>query len=409
MTRHTTRRSVLAAAGAVSLAGCLGIGGGDGDGGSSGGDGGGGSDGTGSGGENSGAGGGGGTTTDTPTDTPSTSEAGIPLAGSSLPVAWEFDHLRDETVSGGPPKDGIPSVDDPSFQSADEANGWLEDGDVVFGVVAGGEARAYPQRILVWHEITNDVLPAIPGDDSRSDVPVSITYCPLTGTTLGFERGETTFGVSGRLVNSNLVMYDRATDSRWPQVLGTAVRGRFEGRSLRQFPVVWTSWGQWRAAHPDTRVMTRETGYARDYNRDPYGSYNPRGGYYTGDNTLFGPLEEDDRLAAKAVVAGVRTPEGFAAFDKDRVLEAGTTTGDVGDVPHLAVHDPRFDAVYVYRNPDGLSFELSGSGADATVSGPDGDYAPGNLPLRQIPAFDAMWFAWAGFYPDTPLYQEGSA
>jgi hypothetical protein len=155
--------------------------------------------------------------------------------------------------------------------------------------------------------------------------------------------------------------------------------------------------------------MTRDTGYARDYNRDPYGSYNPRGGYYSGENTLFSPLTEDDRLQAKAVVAGVRTPDGYAAFRKPDVIESGTMSGEVGGVPHLAVHDPRFDAVRVYRNPDGRSFERSGSGTDATYAGPDGEYAPDALPLRQLPAFDAMWFAWAGFYPDTTLYQEGSA
>src|SRR6056297_76969 len=225
---------------------------------------------------------------------------GIPLRASALPVEYDFAALRDEVLSGGPPKDGIPSIDEPKFWDAREADSELRPEDVVFGLVRNGEMKAYPQKILVQHEITNDVV---------GDEPVAVTYCPLTGTAMGFRRGETTFGVSGKLVNNNLVMYDRATDSRWPQVLGTAISGEFEGQSLQEFRLVWTTWKRWKAAHPETQVLSTDTGYVRNYGQDPYGSYVPNpSGYYVRDSTLFPPLGQDDRLPNKRVVLGARIP-----------------------------------------------------------------------------------------------------
>jgi hypothetical protein len=283
----------------------------------------------------------------------------------------------------------------------------MVDGEVVFGVVApDGTAKAYPQYVLVWHEIVNDRL---------GERPVSVTYCPLTGTAMGFARGETTFGVSGNLLNSNLVMYDRATDSRWPQMLGTAIEGVHEGAALRGFRLVWTSWAEWRDAHPETLVLTEDTGYARRYGSDPYGQYDPPRGYYAEDSTLFPPLTRDGRLEAKAVVFGVRGPETApAAFSKASLRERGLLRsddgsgredgGDGGDDrdPLLAVSDPTLDTAYAYRNPDGVALEYR----DGTVVADDGtEHAPADLPLDRVPGYDAMWFAWAGFYPETPLYE----
>ena len=338
--------------------------------------------------------------TEPPSETPSETSteadpaaAGLPTADARLPVRYDFETLRDRTRSGGPPKDGIPSVDEPNFVTVAEAERWLVREDIVFGLVAGDEVKAYPQKVLVWHEICNDVV---------DGTPLSVTYCPLTGTALGFERGETTFGVSGNLVNSNLVMYDRATDSRWPQVLATAVEGPFRGASLREVPLVWTTWERWTAAHPDTLVLSTDTGYARDYSRDPYGSYTPPSGYYTSDRTLFAPLTEDDRLGRKDVVVGVRTADGVAAFSKESLRERGLLTGDVGDVPYLLAYDGALDAGYAYRNPEGAAFEAVADG----VRGPDGTvHAASALPLARTMAFDAMWFAFAGFYPGTALYE----
>jgi hypothetical protein len=217
---------------------------------------------------------------------------------------------------------------------------------------------------------------------------------------MGFFRGETTFGVSGRLVNSNLVMYDRETDSRWPQVLATAMSGPFEGRSLTEFPVTWTTWGDWKTEHPDTVVLSDETGFVRNYSRDPYGEYNPPRGYYANANTLFAPLSTDDRFEKKEVVIGVRPPEGAVAFHKDSLREAGLLTGEVGDATFHAVYDPPLDTAHVYRG-DGTELRY----ADGQVSAGGETVVPDALPLERVVDLDAMWFAWAGFYPGTAVVE----
>jgi hypothetical protein len=318
------------------------------------------------------------------------SAVGPPAADRSPYIPYEASRLRSATVSGGVTKDGIPSVDEPSFLDASVAA--LDDGEIVFGVVRGDDVRAYPQRILVHHEIVNDRL---------DGVPVSVTYCPLTGTVLGFERGPTTFGVSGTLVNSNLVMYDRATDSRWPQVLGTAIEGPLAGRALREFEVVWTTWGRWRRRHPDTEVLSEDTGYARNYGIDPYGSYTPTvRGYYNRESTMFDPLATDDRLGTKAVVVGVRTAAGATAVSMERLRARGVVGARVGEDRLAFVYDAALDAGHAYRIPADATIE---SAADAVRV--DGErYSPDALPFERRHAVEAMWFAWAGFYPETTLH-----
>ncbi|MDZ7850640.1 MAG: DUF3179 domain-containing protein [Halodesulfurarchaeum sp.] len=303
--------------------------------------------------------------------------------------------LRDAARSGGPPKDGIPSIDDPQFIDPSAVD-FLDPGDPVFGVVRNGETKVYAQKILAQHEIVNDTL---------GDEPVSVTYCPLTGTVLGFERGTTTFGVSGRLINNNLVMYDRATETWWPQILATSIPGPWNAspgtHSLREFRLVWTTWDRWRTQHPDTRVLSTDTGSARNYGNDPYGSYNPLGGYYRSGGGMFPSLEGPDTFEDKTVVMGARAPDGAVAFRKDAIRDQHVMTGALGDTPVVAIYDDRLDTAYIYENPDGISFEYD----DGTVVGPDGaDHAPDALSLTHIHTFDAMWFAWAGYYPGTTTY-----
>jgi hypothetical protein len=329
-----------------------------------------------------------------PTATPSRSadgRAAPPVADRGPVVPHDAGRLRDATVSGGVPKDGIPAVDDPTVVDADAAT-FLRDGDLVFGVVAGETVRAYPRKILVHHEIVNDRL---------DGTPVSVTYCPLTGTILGFERGETTFGVSGNLVNSNLVMYDRATDSRWPQVLATAIDGPLAGQALREFDLVWTSWGRWRRRHPDTEVLSEETGFVRNYGVDPYGSYAPKRGYYARQATMFDPLVTDDRLEPKTVVLGVRTAAGATAVQMAWLAREGVVDAAVGGDRFVFVHDPALDAGYAYHAPAGTTVEATGDGA-VRVGGER--HAPDALPFDRVHGIEAMWFAWAGFYPQTALH-----
>lgn len=186
-------------------------------------------------------------------------EPGIPPEADRL-VPHSFEDYIEAMLSGGVGQDGIPSIDNPRFWSIEEADSFLDDGDIVFGVYRNGTARAYPQRILVWHEIVND---------SIQGSKVSVTYCPLTGTAIGFEPGDTEIGVSGRLINSNLVMYDRATESYWPQILAAAINGPRQGQTLAEFRVIWTTWARWKSRHPETQVLSRRTGHARNYQRDP--------------------------------------------------------------------------------------------------------------------------------------------
>lgn len=282
-----------------------------------------------------------------------------------------LDELADAAVSGGPGKDGIPPIDDPQFAAADEID-FLQDDDIVFGLEYGGEARAYPQPVLVWHEIVNDTF----GDDH-----VSVTYCPLTGTTVGFtgtdERPDMTLGTTGDLVNSNLLMYDRDTDSEWPQVLGTAISGELKGQVLRTIPLVWTTWRAWRAAHPDSRVLTTDTGALRDYHRDPYGSYREASGYYVDEGTIFPVEPSDDTFGNKEVVLGVRGGDSQVAILKDRVREDGTVDAEVGGVSVRAEWDEALETARVVRADNGEPADF----------------------------MDAMWFSWYSFYPNTEVRQ----
>ena len=254
-------------------------------------------------------------------------------------------------------KDGIPSIDSPNFDDG----GNVEPNDPVFGVVIDGEARAYPQDILAQHEIVNDTV---------ADKNVAVTYCHLTGTAIGYERGGTTFGVSGDLVNSNLIMYDRATETRYPQILGVGTEGANEGRSLREFDVTWTTWERWRDEHPDSPVLSRDVAI-RNYDRDPYGGYNPRSGYYDNDRLMFSVMNRDERYHPKTVFMAARDAEEAVAFDKDRLRDEGELSIGTENGEYVAVYEEPLDTASIERDGEPLT------------------------------TFDAMWFAWAGFYPDT--------
>jgi len=315
-----------------------------------------------------------------------------PVSDRTLPVPVPLEELQSHAQDGGPPKDGIPSIDEPKFVSPGEVSG-LADGSTVLAVT-GPEPKAYPRRILVHHEIVNDEI---------DGTPVSVTYCPLTGTAQGFDRGETEFGVSGQLINNNLVMYDRELERWWPQIPAVSIPGPWHdtagGVTLREFEVVRTTWGQWRSAYPETAVLSTDTGSARNYNRDPYGSR----GYYESDETIFPNIYTDaeDQFHAKEWFYGARTAEGAAAFRRQRLHDEGVVRGSIGDRPVVAVHDPELDTAYVYRNPGEVSLDHEG---DGVVTGDGERFAPDELPLDRIISFDAYWFAWFAYYPNTEVY-----
>jgi Protein of unknown function (DUF3179) len=190
----------------------------------------------------------------------------IPAGSGQKP----FDVTRhvialDQIESGGPPKNGIPALDRPAFVSASEADRTLKAEDIILGVQFGGVAKAYPVRILNWHEVVNDDV---------GEQPVLISWCPLCGSGVVYdplvEAQRYTFGVSGLLHQQNLLLFDRGTESLWSQLRAQAITGPLAGTSLRLLPVSTTTWRSWKAEHPQTLVLSFQTGYKRDYARDPY-------------------------------------------------------------------------------------------------------------------------------------------
>ncbi len=267
-------------------------------------------------------------------------------------------------LPGGPPRDGIPALTLPEHVAAEEAD-FLSDDDRVLGVALNGIARAYPIMILNYHEIVNDVF----GTDR-----VVVTYCPLCGSGIVFDAdvdGDVlSFGVSGLLYNSDVLMYDRETDSLWSQILATAISGPMVDRALDRLPVTHTTWRNWREAHPQTQVLSIDTGHSRVYYRDPYR------GYADTSRIWFPVASRDSRLDEKTVVVGLEIDGVFKAYPIERLPEGQTEITDVVGGVELTISYDR----------DAASAEIRNS---------DGDV---------IPTFTAFWFAWAAFHPDTLVY-----
>jgi Protein of unknown function (DUF3179) len=222
---------------------------------------------------------------------PGLGEAAPPPA---LTAGWKTDFERravslSEFERGGPGKDGIPAIDEPRFVSVDEVD-FLEPKEPVIEVVLNGDARAYPIQILVWHEIVND---------SVGGVPLAVTFCPLCNTAIAFDRrvdGRTLeFGTTGNLRSSDLVMYDRQTESWWQQFGGRALVGELTGEMLEQVPARVVAWREFKEDHPDGKVLSRETGHSRRYGENPYT------GYDDVDSPPFFPTtnSDDKRLRPK--------------------------------------------------------------------------------------------------------------
>ena len=261
----------------------------------------------------------------------------------------------------------------------------------------------------MWHEIVNDR----PGGQ-----PLAITYCPLTGSQIAFRppsAGEgATFGTTGQLVNSNLLMYDRASDSTWPQILGTAISGQRCANVLAEVPVVWTTWERWRARHPSTEVLTTNTGFLRDYNRDPYGLYNPDPhGYYRNDSLLFPVMNRSNRFPAKTVVYGIKVGDEQLAIPEQEFHAVRVRNVTLGGSPLVALQDGDLNVVRAFRR-DVEGAPLTFRYADrrirdeetGTIWSPEGVGLEGShqgTVLAPIPATNVMWFAWYAFYPETQV------
>lgn len=313
-----------------------------------------------------------------------------------------LDAVAGAIMSGGPPPDGIPPIERPQYVSAAEASRSWKDDAIVEGVIVDGQPRAYPRSITVWHEIVNETI---------GGKPFSITYCPLTGSALVFS-GElsggrtTTFGTSGKLYNSNLVMYDRATSSLWPQLLGVAVSGERKGERLRELPLaVTTTWGRWKARYPETLVLSTETGHLRTYGTSPYGDYD------TSSGTIFPVKPTDERYHPKKVVIGVRAGGEAIAIPKQEFASRRAANIALGGEALVAIHDAALDAIRVFKRATVKSEVRFTLRDDAVVDeqtgsqwSPEGRATAGelaNVQLERVNAYDVMWFAWFAFNPRT--------
>ena len=303
-------------------------------------------------------------------------------------------------VSGGPPKDGIPPVDKPRYVSLREADSFLHDNDIVFGVNHNGFIAAYPQKILVWHEIVND---------NFTGNNVSVTYCPLTGSVIGFKgkfnSQETTFGTSGKLVNSNLVMYDRISDSYWPQILGVAVKGPDKGKKLDEFPVVWTTWGKWNKAFPETKVLSKTTGFIRAYGNDPYGSYDSGETYYQQGDPFFPVMTKSNLFQPKEVFIGIEDGTNALAVRKDAIRVEKVINTLLGSKEIVVIYDKELDDALAFKN-NGRKFRyqdskvIDDSGSVWSIWG----ISDKSERLEFVNSFNVMWFAWYAFYTETEIY-----
>ncbi len=308
----------------------------------------------------------------------------------------------DKIKSGGPPKDGIPSIDNPKFVPVSESQ-FVPDTTFVIGLDINGEKRAYPLFIMVWHEIVND---------SIGGVPVAVTYCPLCFTNQVFERvidgKEVEFGTSGKLYNSNLVMYDRLTDSYWSQALGVAITGELTGYELKRIPFDVISWADWKTLHPDTLVLTTETGHIRSYGVDPYGDY------YTDPRILFPVEHEDDRMHPKELILGFHESDVYKAYKQDDVESAIVINDIFNNKPMMLVSLFSGDSRAFDRTVDGkvLTFDFVDDVIIDLESKSkwnyDGVAISGSMEGKQLvrlPFNPGFWFEWVAFHPDTEVYE----
>lgn len=282
---------------------------------------------------------------------------GFDLSDASIPI----ELIR----AGGPPKDGIPAINDPVFQTAKSAD-WLLGSDRVIGIDINGEARAYPIAILNWHEIVNDTV---------AGKPIVVSFCPLCGTGMVFDANVNgdiqKFGVSGLLFESDVLLYDQQTQSLWSQFWMTAVTGPQKGEELTLLPAEHTTWADWVSRYPETQVLSRETGFVRDYSRNPYL------GYDRTERTYFPVQNTNDTFHGKSWVMGVFLNGEAKAYPFERLAQRDSTFTDTLGGETIEIQ-----------------FDSEHQTARAVLN---------DEPLATVQAF---WFAWYAFYPESDVLSE---
>ncbi len=288
----------------------------------------------------------------------------LPKENTKAAVALKHSIPLDEIVDGGPGKDGIPSIDHPKFLTLVEAKNEFQAEGLGLAVTLNGENRFYPYQVLVWHELVNDQI---------GNTPILVSFCPLCGSGLVFDRrvnGKAVeFGVSGKLHNSDLLMYDRKTDSLWQQILGQAVVGPLTGTQLTQLDASVIPLQIFADKFPGGVVLSKDTGFSRNYDSGPYG------GYDQSEQIYFPVKNQDQRLHPKTRVLGISVQGKFKAYPLDLLKTKGRLTDNFAD--------RRLDIDY-----NGGLVKIF----DAADS-------------REIIPVNTFWFAWFAFHPDTELYQ----
>jgi hypothetical protein len=328
----------------------------------------------------------------------------------------------EEFIGGGPPKDGIPSIDDPTFVGVDEADEFLDAPEPVAVVELGPAVRAYPLQILTWHEIVNDEI----GGEA-----IAVTYCPLCNSTVAFRREidgrPVEFGTTGMLRNSDLVMYDRATESWWQQITAEAVVGNLTGQRLEVLPSQILSWEDVQRLSPGAEVLSRDTGFDRDYGANPYTAYDS-----DPESRPFLLQGEPDRsLPPKERVAAIRTGDRSAVvYPFSRLAQEAPINDTVGEQPVVVFFDPNVaSALDSSQLSEGRDV---GAAAvfEPTVKGRTLTFRPGSAPgefrdaetgtrwsmsgiatagplagerLDRIAHDDQFWFAVAAFFEDAEI------
>jgi thiol-disulfide isomerase/thioredoxin len=324
-----------------------------------------------------------------------------------------------EVLSGGPPKDGIPSIDSPDYVPIEEADEWLSDAEAVVVLDLDGAARAYPVQILMWHEIVNDSL---------NGEPVAVTYCPLCNTAIAFDRdfdGQVLdFGTTGRLRFSNLIMYDRQTETWWQQATGEGIAGEYAGETLTTIPAFLIAWDQFKADFPDGDVLSRQTGFPRDYGVNPYVGYDTA----FNDPFLYQGPQTPDALPPMARVLTIDREDETVAFPYSTLevegainetvgglqvvvfWQAGTASaldraavGDGKDVGSATTYSREVGGEALTFTADGDVFRDAETGSTWNNLGLALSGELAGVELEPVVSINHFWFSWAAFRPQTRI------
>jgi hypothetical protein len=311
-------------------------------------------------------------------------------------------------ADGGPGKDGIPSLDAPTFKPIGETT-YMFATDLIIGIKVGDQIKGYPHKVLDWHEVVNDSI----GSDK-----FVLSYCPLTGSAMAWQindrTGDSEFGVSGLLFNSNLILYDRNTDSYWPQMLMRAVKGAKDGTIAAQNSIFETTWQAFKLMYPQAQILDENTGFSRDYQNYPYNSFR------TDDNLLFNvDNNNDNRLHRKERILGIKSASDTKAYaissfanDIEVIQDTVGTTKMViaisgGDKYAVAFERTtsdgtllNFSAIYnqlpvIMSDDEGNQWDINGKAVSGDRTGEQ---------LTKPFSYIAYWYAWAAIYSGTSIY-----